>query len=94
MTHPSSHPDLAGALRARQFTLLDMHFQTLHAAHRRGTLTEPDLDAAYQLFNTYHADMTPHVQAWAAHSADYPAQVALGLHLFNRGLSLRTMRRA
>ena len=30
----------------------------------------------------------------AAHSAGYPAQAALGLHLFNNARSLRTMRRA
>lgn len=70
-------------------------FQGWHAAHAAGTLTEEELERAYDVATCYREDLTAPLRAWAgAYPDSYPAQVALGVHLFGHGLKLRTMRLA
>lgn len=90
-----SRDELRALLQEGQFDTLEQTFQTLHAAHARGELGERELHRAYDVAACYREDLTAPLRGWAAaFPGSYPAQVALGVHLFGQGLKLRTMRLA
>ncbi|UQN10574.1 DUF4034 domain-containing protein (plasmid) [Deinococcus sp. QL22] len=79
----------------REFSALTERFAQLHTAEAQGLISERQLERAYDGALNYREELTVPLREWAAGAPSfYPAQAALGVHLFGQALKLRTMRRA